>query len=60
MKTINSRKEWFSSKKEALAAHKERVQQFGLLSSFGVYRQKQGRHKGQYFVGTYIDFINRY
>ena len=45
-------KEWFTSKKEAQTVAKERRQE--------VYKQKQGRHKGQYFVGSYIEFINKY
>ena len=57
MKAINSRKEWFASKKEALAAFELRKNS---IAVDGVYRQKEGRHKGQYFVGTYLEFINRY
>lgn len=57
MKAINSRKQWFSSKKEAIAAHEQRKDS---PQNEGIYRQKEGRHKGQYFVGSYLDFINRY
>lgn len=57
MKAINPRKEWFTSKKEALAAYEQRKNSIAVE---GVYRQKEGRHKGQYFVGTYFEFINRY
>ena len=52
---INPRKEWFRSLAEARTALKQRNN-----TSDGIYRQKQGRHKGQYFVGWYYDFINRY
>ena len=43
--------------KEARAAYNERKNGF---DCDGIYRQKQGRHKGQYFVGTYFEFINKY
>ena len=52
---INPRKEWFRTLAEARTALKQRNR-----SGDGIYRQKQGRHKGQYFVGCYIAFINRY
>lgn len=56
-KRINPRREWFASKKEAIAAYEQRKNS---ISVDGVYRQKEGRHKGQYFVGNFIAFINRY
>lgn len=55
MKTINSNKVWFKTLKEARQAKSERM-----YTTDGIYRQKAGRHKGQYFVGSWIDFINRY
>ena len=55
MKKINPNKKWFSSKKEATEA----CNQHSNLS-VRVYKQKEGKHKGQYFVGNYMDFINRY
>ena len=56
MKAINTRKQWFATKREAVAAYEQRKG----IASIGVYRQREGRHKGQYFVGTYLEFINRY
>ena len=56
MKAINTRKQWFATKREAVAAYEQRKG----IASIGVYRQKEGRHKGQYFVGSYFEFINRY
>lgn len=55
MKAINPRKVWFTSIKEARQAKAERRS-----NTAGIFKQKAGSHKGQYFVGDYIDFINRY
>lgn len=47
-------KQFFNTRKEAVTAlATARV-------ADGVYRMKHGRHKGQYFVGTYMEFINKY
>lgn len=55
MKKINPRKVGFTSLKEAKQALAQRP-----YSTDGIYRQKAGNHKGQYFVDSWIDFINRY
>ena len=52
------RKVWFKTLKEAVTA-KVQKEMHGFIG-IGIYRQKEGRHKGEYFVGTHIDFINRY
>ena len=52
-KKINPNQIWFKSLKEAKQACSERF----LVE---VYKQKAGRHRGQYFVGTYFEFINKY
>ncbi len=52
------RKVWFKTLKEAVTA-KVQKEIHGFIG-IGIYRQKEGRHKGEYFVGTHIDFINRY
>jgi len=52
------RKVWFKTLKEAVTA-KARKDMHGYVG-IGIYKQKEGRHKGQYFVGDYMDFINRY
>ena len=54
---IIPRKEWFRSLAEAKKALAQRSQ---FQTGNGIYKQKEGRHKGQYFVGGYVDFINRY
>lgn len=58
MTTINSRKKWFSSLREAKQAYKERLPHDATIQIFkGV---KGSRHPKQYFVGHYIEFINIY
>lgn len=57
-KTINPRKKWFKSLREARKAHSERVQYDYTIQIFkGV---KGSRHPKEYFVGHYIEFINIY
>ena len=52
-KAISPNQVWFKSLKQAKQASAER----GVGE---VYKQKAGRHRGQYFVGSYIEFINKY
>lgn len=47
-------KQFFNTRKEAVTTlDTARV-------ADGVYRMKHGRHKGQHFVCTYMEFINKY
>lgn len=57
MKTKNNdnMKRYFNSKKEAIEVFKERKTYVE-----GVYKVKHGRHKNQWFVGTYMEFLNIY
>lgn len=59
-KQINPRKKWFTSKAEAKAAlEQKRVNNHDYLP--GIYKGVRGsRHPGQYFVGSYLEFINAY
>ena len=50
---INKNKVWFKTKAQARRAWMQRT-------GVQIFKQKAGRHAGQFFVGTYIDFINRY
>ena len=45
-------KEWFDTKREANKVAKERGKK--------VFKQKVGRKKGKFFVGTEFDLLNRY
>lgn len=48
-------KKYFNTKKEAVEAFKNRQPY-----AEGAYKVKYGRHKGQWFVGTYMEYINIY
>ena len=57
MKKTNPNKKWFSTLKEAKQAKEERTT---FDPGIGIFKQLSGGHKGQYFVGDFIDFVNRY
>ena len=56
-KNFNINKKWFSTLKEA----KEMQKHLWEITyvHYGIFRRKYGVHKGEYFVGSHVDFINR-
>lgn len=50
-------KHYFNTKREAEAACKERN---AITNCNGVYKISYGRHKGQYFVGSHLEYLNIY
>lgn len=48
-------KKWFDTKKEALTVRDERRKRF---PDIGLFKKKEGRNKGRFFVGSEIEFIN--
>ena len=48
-----SQKRYYKSLKEAKKVREER-------NAEGVYKMKYGHHKGMYFVGDYIEYLNIY
>lgn len=53
-------KVWFKTLREAKNAQAQRRMMTFDYVGTEIFRQKEGRHKGEYFVGSHIDFINRY
>ena len=49
------KKKFFNTKKEAIAAFFQRQPY-----AEGAYKIKYGRHKGQWFVGTRLEYLNIY
>lgn len=49
------KKRYFDTKAEAVEAFFKRQPY-----AEGTYKVKHGRHKGQWFVGTYMEYINIY
>lgn len=58
---VSPRKQWFNSKAQAVAVYKYRKEILKNYSIDGVYKGVKGsRHAGQYYVGSYLMFLNIY